>query len=282
MLLTQSVMEEIIPGVVWKGTVPGLGEYSPVDEIIMEHGHRFDFFNCPQPLVDPGHTLPPGFFVSRLQAEGSRTHPGTILKQGTNTEGSAEFDVAWRIALDYLEIQYKLKVNEDSVNVLMSGIDGYTSKFSYNSAKAMYAANIESNWPATQAGNAVPVSIPVLMAILDGQIDLYTAVTLEYLSVVSPKQYKMAVFGHTHNPELKVFPSGKNYTSIYANSGSWVNAEQSSKPVRTFLMIWPGKWTGSDLDIVSLYQYNLDSGNGIPNPDYIPVLLAEESIFRGN
>jgi UDP-2,3-diacylglucosamine pyrophosphatase LpxH len=282
MLLTKSVLEEIIPGIIWQGTVSGLGEYLPVDEIIMEHGHRFDLFNCPQPLVTTGHMLPPGFFVSRLQAECSRTHPGTLLKEASDANGSLEFSVAWRLALDYLEIQYKMRVNEDSVNSLMSGIDGYMSRFSYNSAKSMYAANIETNWPATQVINAVPLGIPVIMAILDGQNDLFTAVGLEYFSDISPKKYKMAVLGHTHNPELKVFPSGKNYTAIYANTGSWVNQEMCSKKVRTFVMIWPEKWTGSDLDIVSLYQYNLESGNGVPSPDYTPVLMAEESILRGN
>lgn len=281
MLLTRQVLEEIIPGVVWKGTVPAIGEYLPVDEIIMEHGHRFDFFNCPQPLVNTGHMLPPGFFVSRLQAECSRTHPGTILKESSDAGGSLEFNVAWRLALDYLEIQYNMKVNEDSVNIAMSGIDGYTSPFSYNSAKNMYATDIETNWNATQAANQVPVNLPVLMAILDGQSDLFTAVGLEYFSPLSPKKYQMAVFGHTHNPELKVFPSGKHYTSIYANTGSWVNASMSKYKVRTFVMIWPGKWTGSDLDIVSLYQYNLKTIGG-PNPDYQPDLIAEESIIRGN
>jgi hypothetical protein len=48
--------------------------------------------------------------------------------------------------------------------------------------------------------------------------------------------------------------------------------------VRTFLVIKPGEWTGSDLDVVSLFQYNLDSGSGDPNPGYIPVLISEESI----
>jgi hypothetical protein len=77
---------------------------------------------------------------------------------------------------------------------------------------------------------------------------------------------------------LKVFPTGKQYTGIYANTGSWVNAELTSKQVRTFLVIKPGAWTGSDLDVVSLFQYNLNSGSGNQNPGFIPVLIAEESI----
>jgi UDP-2,3-diacylglucosamine pyrophosphatase LpxH len=266
MLLTQGVLEEIIPGVIWQGNIPGLGEYSPVSEIIMEHGHM----------------LPPGFFVSRMQAEGLRENPGSRLKEASAGTGSLEFNLAWDLALTYLEVQYHLTVHEDSVNIQMAGIDGYANPFSYNAAKAMYAANIETNWNSTQQQNGVPLNMPVIMAILDGNDDLFTAASYEYMSVVSPKIYKMTVFGHTHNPELKVFPTGKHYTGIYANSGSWVNAELTEKKVRTCLMIWPGQWTGSDLDIVSLYQYNLDSGNGNPDPDYIPVLLAEESIERGN
>ena len=62
MEITQDFIEEIIPGITWKGDVQGLGKYSPVDDIIMEHGHRYDFFNCPQPLVNPNHKLPPGYF----------------------------------------------------------------------------------------------------------------------------------------------------------------------------------------------------------------------------
>ncbi|MCX6247965.1 MAG: metallophosphoesterase [Bacteroidetes bacterium] len=282
MLLTQSVLQEIIPGIIWKGTANGMGEDFPVDEIVMEHGHRFDLFNCPQPLVNPGHMLPPGFFVSRLQAECSRTHMGTMMKEASDAKTSYFFSPAWRVALDYLELTYNLPVNEDSVNIQMSGIDGYTSLFSYNSAKAMYEANIEDNWANTQRYTGVPVSLNVLEGILDGQIDLYSTVCHEYFSAVAPVKYKMAVLGHTHNPEIKVYPAGKNYTAIYANSGSWVNEELSTKKVRTFLLIWPGQWSGSPLDIVSLYQYNLDSGSGLPDPGYIPVLLAEESILRGN
>ena len=46
------------------------------------------------------------------------------------------------------------------------------------------------------------------------------------------------------------------------------------------LVIKPAEWTGSDLDVVSLFQYNLGSGSGNPSPGYIPVLVSEESINR--
>jgi len=278
MLLTEEVLQEIIPGILWQGDSPGLGHYSPTDEIVMEHGHRYDFFNCPQPLSNPGHMLPPGYFVSRLDAEGLMEQGSSKLKETGAGTGQVEFLTAWTAAITYLQIHYSLTVAADSANIRMAGIDGYVSQMSYNVVRDMYAANIEDNWPATETGNGVAIAMPVLMAILDESMDLSFTAGYEFMQPQAPKQYKIVTFGHTHNPMLKVYPVGKNYTGIYANTGSWVNAELTSKQVRTFLVIKPAAWTGSDLDVVSLYQYNLDSGSGNPSPGFIPVLISEESI----
>jgi len=282
MLLTRDILQEIIPGVIWKGDSTGLGHYSPLGEIIMEHGHRYDLFNCPQPLANAGHILPPGYFISRLDAEG-------LMEQGSNKQqelkrgnGSLEFVTAWTAAFTYLQIHYSLTVAPDSSNIMMGGIDNYSGPLSFNGVRDMYAANIENAWASTQAMNAVPVSMPVLMAILDGSIDLSFTAAYEYMQSTAPNIYKIVAFGHTHNPMIKVYPAGKQYTGIYANTGSWVNENLCNNPVRTFLVIKPGEWTGSDLDVVTLFQYNLDSGSGNTNPGYIPVLISEESIDRGN
>jgi hypothetical protein len=71
---------------------------------------------------------------------------------------------------------------------------------------------------------------------------------------------------------MEVYPNGANFTSIYANSGSWIDADQSSHDVRTYLLIHPKAWTGSEIDVVGLYQYN-PAGSG-----YAPKLIKEESI----
>jgi len=280
MLLTKEILQEIIPGVIWQGDSTGLGHYSPLPEIIMEHGHRFDFFNCPQPLSVPGHMLPPGYFISRLDAQGLMEQGSRTFSTSKSGSGDIEFLTSWTAAIEYLKFKYSLTVAADSTNILMGGIDNYSAPFSFNGVRNMFGANIENEWPSTQVRNAVPVAMPVLMAILDGNDDLSFAAAYEYMQPTVPKLYKMVVFGHTHNPMLKVYPAGKQYTGIYANTGSWVNAEISSKPVRTFLVLKPSAWTGSELDVVSLYQYNLDSGSGDPNPEFIPVLISEESIER--
>jgi UDP-2,3-diacylglucosamine pyrophosphatase LpxH len=282
MLLTRDILQEIIPGIIWQGDSTRLGHYSPVSGIIMEHGHRYDFFNCPQPLVNEGHILPPGYFISRLDAEGLMEHGGSKLKSAKEGTSQVEFLTAWTAAVEYLKLHYSLTVAADSANIRMSGIDGYGTPMSYNGVRDLYAANIENIWASTQARNGVPVAMPVLMAILDGSIDLSFTAAYEYMQSQAPNKYQIVAFGHTHNPMLKVYPAGKNYTGIYANTGSWVNAELSKKPVRTFLVIKPAEWTGSEIDVVSLFQYNLDSGTGNPNPGFIPVMISEESIHEGN
>ena len=278
MLMTQEILEEIIPGVTWAGDVAGLGKYSPVNGIIMEHGHRYDFFNCPHSLVNPGHILPPGYFISRLYAQGLSSQ---TYKEAMAVEGSFEFRAAWTIACLYCILYFDMEVPlMDSTNILMGGIDSYSNPFSFNGVEEMFAANIEDFWPATQVKNAVPVPIECcLQAIWNGHSDLFIAAKTEYMKQPpAPTIYKVVAFGHTHEPMLEVYPPGNQYTSIYANSGSWINANDCSHKVRTYLIINPAEWTGSDLDVVMLYQYNLDSNSGNPDPPYKPVLISEESI----
>lgn len=197
-----------------------------------------------------------------------------------SSNGNMEFRLAWAVAYEYLKIHYDLTVAADSANIRMGGIDGYNNFLSFNGVRDMFATNIEEVWPSTEVTNALPVSMPVLMAILNGNTDLSVSAFYEYMGTVAPNRFKIVAFGHTHNPMLKVYPEGNQYRGIYANTGSWVNAELSNHPVRTFLVIKPGAWTGSDIDVVSLFQYNLDSGSGNPGTDYIPVLMAEESIAK--
>jgi UDP-2,3-diacylglucosamine pyrophosphatase LpxH len=274
MLGTQAILNDIIPGISWEGGPDGLGEYSPFPEMLFEHGHRYDFFNCPHPLVNPGHMLPPGYFVTRLYAEGMMTSNASF-KESSEVAGSFEFRTAWDVAWYYTLTHFDMTQPDANVkNVLMGGIDGYTANMSFNGAEDMYAANIEDLWPNTQTQNQVPVpSECCFSAIWNGHSDLYAAAKDQYLeSPPSPKTYKIVAFGHTHEPMMEVYPNGANFTSIYANSGSWIDADQSSHDVRTYLLIHPKAWTGSEIDVVGLYQYN-PAGSG-----YAPKLIKEESI----
>ncbi len=263
MLGTQDILNEIIPNISWKGGPAGLGEYSPFPEMIFEHGHRYDFFNCPQPLVNPDHKLPPGYFISRLYAKGMMDAK-TADKSIEQTSGSFEFKAAWDIAYLYTIAHFWMVLPDAyAKNILMGGIDHYTEPMSFHGTKEMYAASIEDYWAATQAQNQVPVPIACCFhAIWNGHSDLYTAAETQYLKQPpSPKAYKIVAFGHTHEAMLEVYPKGSGYTSIYANSGTWIDADQTKNDVRTYLMITPKAWTGSEIDVVGLYQYNKDTDN---------------------
>jgi len=113
----------------------------------------------------------------------------------------------------------------------------------------------------------------ILTAITNGYSNLFQAAQTEYMKSPAPVIYRIVAFGHTHQPMIDVFPAGSQYTSIYANSGSWVDEKQSSHKVRTYLLITPGAWSGSALDVVSLYQYNPATAGG-----FEPTLIKEESI----
>jgi len=238
MLLTNEILQVIIPGITWQGGASGLGKYSPFDEMVMEHGHRYDFFNCPQPLVNPDHILPPGYFISRLYAEGMMESSQPSLKATNNASGSFEFNAAWDVAYVYTVTHFNMTMPvSDSANIPMGGINGYSDNFSFDGAQEMYAANIEDNWAATQAANNVQVPTECCFhAIWNGHSDLFDAATTEYMESPAPKLYKVVSFGHTHQPEIKVYPPDSSYTSIYSNTGSWVNAKACDYDVRTYLL----------------------------------------------
>lgn len=276
MLVTQDVIEELIPNAQWMSDVTGLGNYNPVDKIHMEHGHRYDFFNCPQPLINDGQILPPGYFVTRLYASGLATRNPSVKDE--NIVGSdIEFVTAWSAAFGYTISKFSLEsdtIPMNSTYVKMTGIDGYSEDMTFDSALAMYDKDIEELWHQTQVINEVPVSLSVFLAILNGTY-LYGAALYEYLTdYFANDQPKIVAFGHSHEPDIKVFPTEIYYTGIYANSGSWIDPSESKYKTRTFLIINPAEWSGSELDVVSLYQYNTDNGG------YKPHLIKEESIKK--
>jgi hypothetical protein len=82
---------------------------------------------------------------------------------------------------------------------------------------------------------------------------------------------------------LEVYPPGADHTGIYANTGSWVNEASegyiggTANQVRTFVVYTAAEWTGSNLDVVTLYQYNLSDDGTV----YKAVRLGEESLDVG-
>ncbi|MBU0672227.1 MAG: metallophosphoesterase [Candidatus Margulisbacteria bacterium] len=266
MLMTEAIMQKIIPGITWAGTSTGMGDYWPSSHIVMEHGHRYDFFNSPDSLTQAGSLLPPGYFVSRVFASKSAAN-GPVVEEDLVAIADLEFVAAWDIAIAEINIH---GLDKDA-KIIKMGIDGYTADMSVNDAKDNYKANIGSQWDQRQSINGVYSKMTETSAILAGSGigwwgDLEDPADLQYLV---PGRAKIVVFGHSHKAMLK-----KNLVTlekIYANTGTWIDAKyvKSGYATRSFVVISPSISRGSETDTVTLYQYN---GTGEVSK------LAEESV----
>lgn len=255
MLMTEAIMKKIIPNIEWHGAssasgiTAGNGEYWPETQIAIEHGHRYDFFNSPDPLTRAGSLLPPGYFISRVYA--------TKMLEGPVVEAmgaDVEFVAGWDIAIADINVK---NLDKDAPIIKM-GINGYTATMSVNDAKANYDQNIGTQWDQRQSINGVYAKMMEWTAILSGSGigwwgDLEEPADLQYLV---PNRAKIVVFGHSHKAMLK--KDLITLEKIYANTGTWINANlvASGYSTRTFVVINPAVSSGSEVDMVTLYQYN--------------------------
>lgn len=71
----------------------GLGAYTPkdMDEVVIEHGHRYDFNDMPNPISQPGSILPIGYTISKY-ASTLKYNARQREKEDLGTAGSDEFD----------------------------------------------------------------------------------------------------------------------------------------------------------------------------------------------
>ncbi|MFA5113041.1 MAG: metallophosphoesterase [Candidatus Margulisiibacteriota bacterium] len=251
MLLTEAIMKKIIPNIVWAGTGAGMGAYWPAGDIAIEHGHRYDFFNAPDPLTRAGSLIPPGYFISRVYATKTAAE-GVVVEPAAPGATDLEFYAAWEIAIAAIGVH---DLDKDA-KIIKTGIDGYTADMSVNGARDNYAATIGSNWEQRQASNEVYSKMSETSAILAGSGigwwgNLEEPAVTQYLL---PGRAKIVVFGHSHKAMIK-----KNLLTlyrIYANTGTWIDAKfvKSGYATRTYVVIDPATSGGSNT--VTLYQYN--------------------------
>lgn len=244
----------------------GLGRYEPSEDLVIEHGHRYDYFNSPDPLSNRGidqindnSILPPGFFVSRIASSSDLRTAG--LKQSKagfpdlsdftgNYTGDkknwAELALAWPLILATKPVNEAI-----SGSSIKTGIDGFTRDYTikelsdwYVTANPdkcrkplLYNSSYESSkWTERLKINGVLNADKVTFetGLLSGVINntyklLAESQYIEGLAV--PK--RIIVFGHTHEAILTHIGN-----SVYANSGTWVDKKWASKmQERTFVVI---------------------------------------------
>jgi len=282
MLVTSEDIQRVFPGIAEARDAQGLGAYTPTDrpELVIEHGHRYDFFNAPDPISNRSITkptlsiLPPGFFVSKIAASSDleRGLPPNIYREGLS-EGYSGDDPGYYLTYwGAWQLIMKGKPVKDSWDdkIIKTGIDGYTDIYAINDLIPGHDSDsapldvtlykdIVNTWGQRQTANKVPVHIlaeVAFAAAISNQI-LDDQSINQYFSIRDSNKY-VVVFGHTHNATLhNDYQNHEKQWCIYANSGTWVD---NSKVSCTFVAIIPQKDNGATTETVLVCQY-VDDNN---------------------
>lgn len=268
MLVTSGDIDRIFPGITQARDAEGLGRYIPPDrqEVIIEHGHRYDFYNAPDPIsnqdISATPLLPPGFFVSKIAATSDLKKapfhkPHGLLAPDKDTGSDYKYWLylgAWEIILS----QKPVDVSRSN-KIIKTGINGYTSLYAINDlvpqniGRGILDVNlykdIEDTWPARQTRNLVASHISTAEAVAAGALNIVLdAQALQQYILAPVSQKRIVVFGHTHKVILIQYPL---YKAVYINTGTWVD---SVNPAATFAIIVPPQ-NDMPAGYLATYQY---------------------------
>ncbi len=278
LIVTAEDIQSILPGINQQRDVQGLGSYSPDGhpEIIMEHGHRYNFFCAPDPIsnrdIAPGSILPPGYFFTRIATtsvvEGFPDVVGKIPEVTANSFGEDQ-TLAYIYWKAWYELMTAFPVNGGfDEKIIKTNIDGFTENYSisdfmpyqlsaggYINIK-MYKA-ILSTWDERQILNQVSVKIPIKEALIKAASGAETDAQAVVQYFKNPNSDKrIVVFGHTHEPRIITSENLKGQKTIYANSGTWIDVNPKF-PTMTFVVITPQGNSSVPL-YLSLFYYSPD------------------------
>ncbi|EAT58953.1 metallophosphoesterase [Chlorobium ferrooxidans] len=280
LLITAGDVQSILPGITQARDVQGLGSYSPLGhpEIVIEHGHRYNFFCAPDPYsnqaIAKGSILPPGYFFTRIATQSvkeGKQGPGGILPiipPGSKTLLMYEYWKQWHQLMTAFPI--KAGLND---KIIKTGIDGYTLNYSINDlvpfqlkprlidVRLFKGIATEKAWDDRQKHNrvAVPISARNAITMADSNTETDSqAITQYFTNPASDK--RIVIFGHTHDAKIIPFQkekkNDKEANKIYANSGTWIDSkvDNNNIPIMTFVVVTPGK-SGISAESVTLYRY---------------------------
>ena len=273
MLLESNVLKEAIPKLEQARDAKGLGTYytGDQDEIVIEHGHRYDVFSAPDTISNAKLTgnddtiLPAGYFYARYAAtwllEGSpkveKDLPVvTQVPDKTDTDQYGAYiyhsilkDISTRITpnegLDEKIFDLRIAGFNDAYTYL----DFYPTQLADGtiSAPVLYK-NIQRTWDERQKLNNVKVPNGFIEAVA-GTLDweyFFKQAKVQYLENPDEK-VDVVVFGHTHIPANLDIGGGK----YYVNSGTWIDHNNIiPEATRLFAVITTGK-----KDKVELFKY---------------------------
>ena len=270
--------ERLFPGINQSRDSEGLGTYiAGSNDIVIEHGHRYNFFVAPDPLSNrdivnyKNSILPCGYFFTRIATssvvEGKPKTSNVFADITPPTENEIQMGY-YCLFMNWKTVLTALPVTESFYNkVIKSNIDGYSNVYAINDLVPFQNNNgvisvnlyngIVENWNKRQVINNVKVPIDIKEAITGAASNKFTdsQATKQYFD--NDSTTKLVVFGHTHEAKIVKMTDTDGKDVLYANSGTWVD-HLENYPTRTYLVIKP-----SDKKIlVGLYRV-ADDGTSI-------------------
>lgn len=276
------LIEDAMPGIVIASGPPGLGLYrtGARNEIVIEHGHRYDAFSAPDTitnatLVDGPTMLPPGYFYARFAADwvlkGKPAYVSALpmISRAPNPLEDPDQGGAYAYYRT-LDAVFKPIVADDSftTKLLNMHIDGYHGSYSVAdlfpvltedgeiTAPLLYR-HYQRTWQQRQIDNGVTNPSSFIASAL-GAIDsryFEQQARIQYQVDEQSSDTAVVVFGHTHTPDLHDY----GYGHYYVNSGTWIadntnyKEKDGSLLSRTFVVV-----TTAPVSEVEVYQYRPD------------------------
>ncbi|WP_050740758.1 metallophosphoesterase [Acetobacterium bakii] len=294
LLATDADLARIFPGINQaRDSMQGLGTYvtGTNSEIVIEHGHRYDFFSAPDPISNRDITqngtsiLPSAYFYARIGtssiAEGFPKTTNTFPELKVDKTDASQLNI-YRYAQVWKALLTNIPINESYADAtITTNIDGFTQTYAVNDilphqnedgtlGMNLYQ-DIENTWDERQTINGVKVNIPVSDAITKSADTAFIDSQAQTQIFDTDPTKRIVVFGHTHHARITAMSNAANQKTIYANSGTWSD-HATGNPTMNFVVISPPK-ADSDIEIVNLYQYATDKtvtqwaeGQAITNP----------------
>lgn len=276
MLLAAEVLQEALPNIVQARDAKGLGAYYTGDrnEIVIEHGHRYDVFSAPDTVSNAqlcGNDqtiLPAGYFYARYAATWVLEGRPVVAKDlpvlmAVPDKSDADQYGAYLYYALLKNISSRMTPNESlDQKIFDMHIAGFNDAYSYLdfypaqqadgtiSAPVLFK-NIQRTWAQRQSLNKIKLPNNFSEAVagaLDWEYYFGQAKT-QYLEN-SNENVDVVLFGHTHVPIYQDLGNGQ----YYLNTGTWVDHNTDyPEATRTFAVITTGK-----KDTTALYRYGQD------------------------
>jgi len=276
MTLETEILAQVLPGINQARDARGMGKhYTGVrDEIVIEHGHRYDVYSAPDSVSNKDVTgdmpsiLPPGYFYARIAASWvlqgkpmiKKDYPEIDKAPNPRTDpdqfGAYLYYRIWSGEMNRITPYERF---ED--RVIDIKLNGYNGKYSLKDIYPVVQAdgtisaptlfkNYQREWAQIQDNNLVAVKAAFAESVagaLDGEY-FFKQAKRQYLENANQK-VDVVVFGHTHNPMLRKLPNVEG--KYYVNSGAWIDHNPSHPAASTFVVV-----TSDDAqDNAELFEY---------------------------